>query len=57
MSQHDLNAIIRWQQKQLVVMQAQIQALLTGGAVERRAAWSGATSTEVARPQIFDGTS
>ena len=37
-------------------MQAQIQALLTGGVVAGRTAGGGAASTEVARPQIFDGT-
>jgi len=51
-SQHDLNAIIKQQQEQLAAIQAQIQALLVGEAVVGRVA-----STEVARPQIFDGTS
>jgi len=46
MSQHDLNAIIRQQQKQLAAMQVQIQALLAREAV----------SIEVARPQIFNET-
>jgi len=54
MSQHDLYTIIRQQQEQLAAMQAQLQAL-----VEREVG-GGATiaviSTEVARPQIFDGT-
>jgi len=38
MSQHNLNAIIRQQQKQLAAMQVQIQALLAEGAVVERAA-------------------
>jgi len=36
MSQYDLHAIIRQQQEQLVAMQAQIQALIAGGAVAGR---------------------
>ena len=56
MSQHDLNAMIRQQQEQLVAMQAQIQALLAGGVVAGRTAGGEAASTEAARPQIFDGT-
>ena len=36
----------------MAAIQAQIQVLLVGGAVVGRVA-----STEVARPQIFDGTS
>ena len=44
MSQHDLNTIIRQQQEQLVA----IQVLLAVG--------GGATSAEMARPQIFNGT-
>jgi len=35
-SQHNLYAIIRQQQKQLAAMQAQIQALIVGGAVVGR---------------------
>jgi len=57
MSQHDLNTIIRQQQEQLVAMQIQIQALLVEEAVAGRKAGGGAASTEMARPQIFDGTS
>jgi len=34
-SQHNLHQIIRQQQKQLVAMQIQIQALMAGGVVER----------------------
>jgi len=56
-SQHNLNVIIRQQQEQLAAMQAQIQALLAGGVVVKRAEKSGAVSTEVTRPQIFNGTS
>ena len=37
-------------------MQAQIQALLAGGVVAGRTVGGEAASTEVARPQIFDGT-
>jgi len=56
MSQVNLHEIIQQQQKQLVVMQAQIQALLAGGAerVGREEGRGG--GTEVAKPQIFDGT-
>ena len=57
MSQHDLNAIIRQQQVQLAAMQVQIQALLAEEAVVEREAEDGVASIEVARPQIFDGTS
>ena len=38
-------------------MQVQIQALFARGAVAERTAVGGIASTEVARPQIFDGTS
>ena len=59
MSQINLYEIIRQQQEQLAAIQAQIQALLAGGAdgaggqVEREEGRGGA---EVAKPQIFDGT-
>ena len=57
MSQHDLHAIIRQQQEQLAVMQAQIQALLAAGGggaggEERRMTGS---KIEVAIPAIFNG--
>ena len=58
MSQINLHEIIRQQQEQLATMQAQIQALLAGGAggqVEREERRRG--GVEVAKPQIFDGTS
>jgi len=57
MSQVNLHEIIRQQQEQLVTMQAQIQALLAGGAggqVERKEGRGG--GAEIAKPQIFDGT-
>jgi len=56
MSQHNLYAIIRQQQEQLAVMQAQIQALITGGAVEgRRAEGSNMGSyIEVAKLLVFN---
>ena len=53
MSQHDLNKIIRQQDKQITAMQIQIQALLTGAIAERGVR----DRTEVVRLQIFDGTS
>jgi len=58
MSQVNLHEIIRQQQEQLVAMQAQIQALLAGGAgrgetAPREVGRSG--EAEVAKPQIFDG--
>ena len=59
MSQINLYEIIRQQQEQLAAIQAQIQALLAGGAdgaggqVGREEGRGGA---EVAKPQIFDGT-
>jgi len=61
MSQHDLQAIIRQQQKQLAAMQAQIQALLavtgaaTGGTERRMAEVSRGYQMEVAKPAIFSG--
>ena len=59
MSQVNLHEIIQQQQKQLVVMQIQIQALLAGRAGERegvaREAGRGG-GAEVVKPQIFDGT-
>jgi len=54
MSQINLQEII--QQEQLVTMQAQIQALLAGGAGGREERREGG-GVEVAKPQIFDGTS
>jgi len=57
MSQVNLHKIIKQQQKQLAAMQAQIQALLAGGAgretAPREVGRSG--GAEVAKPQIFDG--
>ena len=55
MSQHNLYAIIRQQQKQLAVMQAQIQALIAGGAGAKRRVEGSNTEShmEVARPSIF----
>ena len=38
-------------------MQVQIQALLTGGVIGRTGGGGGAISTEMAKPQVFDGTS
>ena len=57
MSQHDLHAIIRQQQEQLAVMQAQIQALLaaTGGAKRGVAEVSRGYQMKVAKPAIFSG--
>jgi len=57
MSQHNLHAIIRQQQKQLAAMQAQIQALIAEGAVEgRRAEGSNMGSyMEMAKPLVFNG--
>jgi len=50
MSQNKLHAIIRQQQEQLAVMQAQIQALLAvGGGV------TAGPHVEVAKPAIFSG--
>jgi len=59
MSQVNLHEIIRQQQEQLAAMQVQIQALLAGGAgrgemAPREVERSG--GAEVAKPQIFDGT-
>ena len=56
MSQLNLHEIIRQQQKQLVAMQAQIQALMAGRAGERIAPREVARGAEVAKLQIFDGT-
>ena len=53
-SQIDFHTIIRQQQKQLAAMQMQIQALLEGEVAARQ---RGEEATEVAKPQIFDGTS
>jgi len=58
MSQINLHEIIRQQQEQLAAMQAQIQALLAGGAggqVGREKGRGG--GAEVVKPQIFDETS
>jgi len=60
MSQINLYKIIRQQQEQLAAMQVQIQALLAaqggaGGQVGREGGRGG--GVEVAKPQIFDGTS
>ena len=60
MSQLNFQEIIRQQQEQMVVMQAQIQALLAaqGGGVggERGTAGSNMGShMEVAKPAIFNG--
>ena len=49
-------AIIWQQQKQLVAIQAQLQALAERG-TEGAAAVAGEGNTEVARPQVFDGAS
>jgi len=60
MSQHNLHAIIRQQWEQLVAIQAQIQALLVGGAGaarEGREGEVGTTNIKVEKPQLFDGTS
>ena len=58
MSQINLHEIIRQQQEQLAVMQAQIQALLAaqGGAGQGAATGSNAgPQMEVAKPAIFSG--
>jgi len=58
MSQANLHKIIRQQQEQLAAMQAQIQALLAGGADGQVGREEGRErGAEVAKPQIFDGTS
>ena len=60
MSQINFHAIIRQQQKQLGVMQVQIQALLArgieGGEPMPREVGKGG-GVEVVKPQIFNGTS
>ena len=56
MSQLNLHEIIRQQQEQLVAMQAQIQALMAGGAGEGMVPREVARGAEVAKLQIFDGT-
>ena len=58
MSQHNLYAIIRQQQKQFVAMQAQIQALIAGGAVAGRGALEESNigpNMEIAKPPVFNG--
>jgi len=58
MSQIDFHVIIRQQQEQLAAMQAQIQALLAGGAGGQEGRQEGRNGGgEVAKPQIFDGSS
>ena len=56
MSQHDLHAIIRQQQEQLVAMQAQIQALIAGGAVAGREMEGSNTGSymEMAKLLVFN---
>ena len=59
MSQVNLHEIIRQQQKQLAAMQVQIQALLAGGVGRGETApreVERSRGAEVAKPQIFDGT-
>jgi len=56
MSQINLQEIIQQQQQQLAAIQAQIQALLAGGAGGREERREG-EGVEVAKSQIFDGTS
>ena len=57
MSHYDINlhAIIKQQQEQLTALQAQIQILTEGGGGDKRA--GAVMSTEVARLQVFNGTS
>jgi len=59
MSQHDLYAIIRQQQKQLAAIQAQIQVLIArvgGVGAERRVEGSNTGShMEVVKPSTFNG--
>jgi len=58
MSQVNLHEIIRQQQEQLAVMQAQIQALLAAGGAGTRGATTGSnmgSHMEVAKPAIFNG--
>ena len=58
MSQINLHEIIRQQQEQLAAMQAQIQALLAGGAEGQEGRQEGRNGGgKVAKPQIFDGSS
>jgi len=57
MSQINLHEIIQQQQEQLAAMQAQIQALLAGGAVAGEAApreVGRSGEVEVVKPPIFD---
>jgi len=59
MSQINFHKIIRQQQEQIAAMQAQIQALLEGGTRGEEGeavARVGGEATEMAKPQIFDGT-
>jgi len=57
MSQYDLHAIIRQQQKQLAVIQVQIQALIAGGVVTGRGMEGSNVGShmEMARLSIFSG--
>jgi len=58
MSQHNYPAIIRQLQEQLVVQQAQIQALLERGAVAGGGVGEEARDNlDIAKPQLFNGTS
>ena len=57
-SQHNYLAIIRQLQEQLAAQQAQIQALLGGGAVVGRRVGKEPeriANLDVAKPQLFDG--
>jgi len=56
MSQHDLHTIIRQQQEQLVVIQVQIQALITRGAGTGKGTeeFNTRSHMEVAKPLIFN---
>jgi len=56
MSQHNLHTIIRQQHKQLVAMQAQIQALITGGAVvgKREKEFNARSHIEVTKLSVFN---
>jgi len=53
-SQHNYPVIIRQLQKQLATQQAQIQALLEGGAVAGRGAEERTINLDVAKLQVFD---